>query len=41
VTPFHFRVHEAGAIARLSAIDATLALDELYDGVFELPGDEG
>jgi Uma2 family endonuclease len=38
---FRFQVHEAGAIARLSAIDAAIVVDELYEGVFELPGDDG
>jgi len=37
---FHFRVYQAGGLARLERLDLTLALDELYDGVFELPGDE-
>ena len=36
---FRFRVHEAGGQVRLERIAVTLAVDELYAGVFELPGD--
>lgn len=37
---FRFRVHEAGSIARLERLDVALEIDELYAGVFDLPGDD-
>jgi Uma2 family endonuclease len=38
---FRFRVQEAGTFARLEGLDVTISIDELYDGVFDLPGDDG
>lgn len=37
---FRFRVYQAGGLARLERLDLALGIDELYDGVFELPGDD-
>ncbi|MGH7294193.1 MAG: Uma2 family endonuclease [Polyangiaceae bacterium] len=37
---FRFRVHGAGATIGLAGVDAVLRVDDLYDGVFELPGDD-
>jgi Uma2 family endonuclease len=37
---FRFRVYEAGGLVRLERLDLTLAVDDLYLGVFELPGDD-
>lgn len=37
---FHFTVHGAGDTVTLGGIGVTLSLDELYQGVFDLPGDE-
>lgn len=37
---FRFRVHEAGGTVRLDGIGAEIAIDELYEGAFELPGDD-
>ena len=37
---FRFRVHGAGTMAHLDRLGLTLAVNELYEGVFELPGDE-
>jgi Uma2 family endonuclease len=36
---FHFGVHETGESVRLTAVDVALDLEELYEGVFDLPGD--
>ena len=38
---FRFRVYEGGGAARLERLDVTLAVDDLYEGVFDLPGDDG
>lgn len=35
---FRFRVHGAGSIVQLPSVGAELDVDELYAGVFELPG---
>ena len=37
---FHFRVHGAGDSVRLDRLGLRLAVDEIYEGVFELPGDD-
>ena len=37
---FRFRVHGPGELVRLEHFGATMALDELYEGAFELPGDD-
>lgn len=37
---FRFRVHEVGGIARLDALGAALPINDLYEGVFDLPGDD-
>lgn len=37
---FRFRIHLAGETMSLDALGVTLTLDELYDGVFELPADD-
>ncbi len=37
---FRFRVHGPGGVARLERLAVTLDIDELYAGVFELPGDD-
>ena len=37
---FRCRVHGAGDRVRLVRVDASLAVDDLYDGVFALPGDD-
>jgi Uma2 family endonuclease len=36
---FRYEVIESGGSARLDHLDVTLSIDELYAGVFELPGD--
>jgi len=36
---FHFEVHGSGDTAIIDGVEATLAVDELYGGVFDLPGD--
>lgn len=38
---FRFRVHEGGTSVRLERLDVTLSIDQLYEGVFDLPGDDG
>jgi hypothetical protein len=37
---FHFTVHQAGDQVALSSIDVSFTVDDLYDGAFDLPGDE-
>jgi Uma2 family endonuclease len=37
---FRFRVHESGSVVRLDALDVALPVDDLYDGVFDLAGDD-
>jgi Uma2 family endonuclease len=37
---FRFDVRGAGALVALERVGVTIAVDELYDGAFELPGDE-
>jgi len=36
---FRFEVHHAGGTVRLDGIHATLEVDDVYAGAFELPGD--
>jgi Uma2 family endonuclease len=38
---FRFTVHRAGATLTLDGLAVALAVDDLYAGAFELPGDEG
>jgi Uma2 family endonuclease len=37
---FRFRVHESGSVARFERLAVALDIDELYAGVFDLPGDD-
>jgi len=37
---FHYQEYRAGETIRLPAIDAVIAVDDLYAGAFEVPGDE-
>jgi Uma2 family endonuclease len=37
---FHYQAYGPGSVVKLAAIDAAIAVDDLYAGVFELPGDE-
>lgn len=37
---FRYRVYEQGSTVSLDRIGVSLAVDDLYAGVFELPGDE-
>ena len=37
---FRFTVHGAGSTVELSQVGVSIALDELYEGAFDLPGDE-
>ena len=37
---FHYQVFGAGSTVELRGINVTIPVDDLYDGAFELPGDE-
>jgi Uma2 family endonuclease len=37
---FHYESYGAGSIARLPSIDVFVPLDELYTGIFDLPGED-
>ena len=37
---FRFTVHGPGSTLHLGRLDVTIDVDEVYDGAFDLPGDE-